>query len=178
MSWEIEFLKYIRENMTGPVLDKIMVFITSLGNAGIFWILLSIVLLIPKKTRRTGMFMAIALLIDVILCNGIIKPIVGRIRPYEVAEGIDLIIKKPTDSSFPSGHTAASFAAAVAILFSGRRLWGSLAIVLAALIAFSRLYLFVHYPTDVICGLILGILCAVAAYFIMKYNEKKMKFLQ
>ena len=95
---------------------------------------------------------------DALLCNLILKPLVARIRPYDVNTAVQLLVSKPVDYSFPSGHTAASFASVVALFMAGeRKLWKP-ALVLAVLIAFSRLYLYVHYPTDVLGGLILGLI--------------------
>lgn len=116
--------------------------------------------------------MALALVFDVILCNGILKNAVARTRPFDVNTGISLLVKKPTDYSFPSGHTAASFAA-VTVLFFAKEKYRYPALVLAVLIAFSRLYLYVHYPTDILGGILVGILCGVIAYLITK---KKLKF--
>ena len=107
---ELRFLDFLQTIQT-PLLDKILAFITSLGNAGIIWIVLAVVLLILPKTRKTGIIVAAALLMDLILCNLILKNLVARVRPYDVNTAIAILIKKPLDFSFPSGHTAASFAA-------------------------------------------------------------------
>lgn len=136
--------------------------ITRLGNSGIFWILLAIALLLIPKTRKLGFTMAAALLMDVLLCNGIIKPLVARIRPFDLNTAVKLIIAKPTDYSFPSGHAAASFAATSALYFRRSKLWIP-AFLLALLISFSRLYLYVHYPSDVLAGIALGILLGYLA---------------
>lgn len=158
MGIEIQILDWI-QNLRSPAGDILMSAITSLGNAGVVWILLSAVLLIIPQTRKTGAVLAAALILDVILCNGIIKNAVARMRPYDRNPVVELLIHKPGDYSFPSGHTAASFASAFALYFGGdRHLWKP-ALALAALIAFSRLYLYVHYPTDVLGGAVLGILC-------------------
>lgn len=158
MGIEIQILDWI-QNFRSPAGDILMSAITSLGNAGVVWILLSAVLLIIPKTRKTGAALAAALILDVILCNGIIKNAVARMRPYDRNPMVELLIHKPGDYSFPSGHTAASFASAFALCFGGEgHLWKP-ALALAALIAFSRLYLYVHYPTDVLGGAVLGILC-------------------
>ena len=132
-------------------------YLTMLGDAGAIWILLAIVLMLIPGKRKVGFTVAAALLIDLIICNGILKPLIARIRPYDLHTGISLLVKAPTDYSFPSGHTAASFAAASALLYRKDRLWIP-AMVLAALIAFTRLYLYVHYPSDVLCGILVGFL--------------------
>ena len=138
--------------------------ITKLGNAGIVWILLTIVLLLIPKTRKSGLILASALIVDLILCNGILKPLIARIRPFDVNSAIQLIVAKPHDYSFPSGHTAASFTAAMAFYLAGeKKLWKP-ALALAILIAFSRMYLYVHYPTDILGGVIFGSLSAWIGY--------------
>lgn len=164
MSWEIEFLNSIQHLLRNEFLDAFMPFISSLGNAGIFWILLTAVLLIIPKTRKAGVASAIALLLMLVTGNMILKPLVARLRPFTVNTAVELLIPPPTDFSFPSGHTFASFASATAILKNNRKL-GIPALILAALIAFSRLYLYVHFPTDVFFGLLLGILAGLIGNF-------------
>ena len=152
---EIEILSMLQKIRT-PLLDIFMSNITKLGNAGIVWILLTIVLLLIPKTRKSGLILASALIVDLILCNGILKPLIARIRPFDVNSAIQLIVAKPHDYSFPSGHTAASFTAVMALYLAGEKKLWKIALVLAVLIAFSRLYLYVHYPTDVLGGIITG----------------------
>ena len=118
MGIEIQILDWI-QNFRSPAGDILMSAITSLGNAGVVWILLSAVLLIIPQTRKTGAALAAALILDVILCNGIIKNAVARMRPYDRNPVVELLIHKPGDYSFPSGHTAASFASAFALYFGG-----------------------------------------------------------
>jgi undecaprenyl-diphosphatase len=103
-----------------------------------------------------GVAMLCALVLDLFVCNIVLKPLVARIRPFDVNTAVQLLIARPTDYSFPSGHTTAAFAATSALYFSRRRLWIP-ALALAALIAFSRLYLYVHYPTDILAGIVVGI---------------------
>ena len=165
MSWEIDFLNAVQHLLRNEFLDVIMPFISALGNAGIFWILLTLVLLIIPKTRKTGLASAIALLIMLVTGNMIMKPLVARLRPFTVNTAIELLIPPPLDFSFPSGHTFASFASATAIMKNNRR-FGIPALILAACIAFSRLYLYVHYPTDVFFGLIFGVLAGLAGCFL------------
>ena len=154
---EIQILDWLQKLHT-PVLDHIMCSITHLGDAGAFWILLAAVLLLVPKTRKSGLIVAGALLMDVLFCNVLLKPIVARTRPFDVNTAIQLLVNRPVDYSFPSGHTAASFASVAGLFMAGeKRLWKP-ALVLAVLIAFSRLYLYVHYPTDVLGGLLLGLL--------------------
>lgn len=202
---DLAILDFIRAHMTSPLGDEIMPAITMLGDNGIIWIVMAAVMLLFKRTRKLGAAMAAALVIDVVCCNFIIKPLVARIRPFDVNTAISLIISAPDDYSFPSGHTAAAFAAFGALFFGRKKLTGSAeslmgmniyddlskhngsiapvgvqvlnyefkserihvfsqknlwipVLVLAILIAASRLYLYVHYPTDVLAGILLGIL--------------------
>ena len=171
---ELRFLDFLQTIHT-PLLDKILAFITSLGNAGIIWIVLAVVLLILPKTRKTGIIVAAALLMDLILCNLILKNLVARVRPYDVNTAIAILIKKPLDFSFPSGHTAASFAAMTALFLAKMKKAWIAALVLAVLIAFSRLYFYVHYPTDVLGGAVVGILSGIIVYAIVEKIDKRRK---
>lgn len=171
---ELRFLDFLQTIHT-PLLDKILAFITSLGNAGIIWIVLAVVLLILPKTRKTGIIVAAALLMDLILCNLILKNLVARVRPYDVNTAIAILIKKPLDFSFPSGHTAASFAAMTALFLAKMKKAWIAALVLAVLIAFSRLYFYVHYPTDVLGGAVVGILSGIIGYAIIEKIDKRRK---
>lgn len=118
--------------------------------------------------------MAVALIADLIICNVILKPIVARIRPYSINKTVQLLVTPLKDYSFPSGHTAASFASVSALYFAGRKRMAAGALIVSVLIAFSRMYLYVHYPTDVLGGLIIGLLCGwIADMTIQKVMEKR-----
>ena len=169
---ELRFLDFLQTIHT-PLLDKILAFITSLGNVGIIWIVLAVVLLILPKTRKAGIIVAVALLMDLILCNLILKNLVARVRPYDVNTAIAILIKKPLDFSFPSGHTAASFAAMTALFLAKMKKAWIAALILAVLIAFSRLYFYVHYPTDVLGGAVVGILSGIIGYAIVEKIDKR-----
>ncbi|MDD5917237.1 MAG: phosphatase PAP2 family protein [Clostridiales bacterium] len=158
MLYELDFaiLDFIAANLKCAFLDFIMPIITFLGDGGWFWIAVAVVMLIFKKTRKTGVMMAAALLCGLIFGNLLLKPLIARVRPYDLREGIELLIPKPSDYSFPSGHTLASFEAAVVLMVRERKRFGWAALALAVLIAFSRLYLYVHYPSDVLGGILLG----------------------
>lgn len=158
--FELKILDFIRENLTCPFLDAVMPVITKFGDGGTFWIASAIILICFKKTRKTGFSVGLALLTGFIIGNLVLKNVVGRIRPYDLNTDIEILIKALSDYSFPSGHTLASFEAATAMLIRDKRL-GIPAMILAVLIAFSRLYLYVHYPTDVLAGIIIGILIAI-----------------
>ncbi len=167
---EYIILDFIRSNFSCPFMDYVMRFISFLGDGGWIWILTGLVLCVFPKTRKAGLTVLVALAINLVICNLTLKPLIARVRPFDLKEGIELIISKPTDFSFPSGHTSASFAAAVAIFLHNKK-YGAIALVLAGLIGFSRLYLYVHFPTDVLGGVVVGIISAVASYYIFK-NKK------
>ena len=113
---DISILNLI-QNLKSPLMDKIMTTITAFGNMGIFWILLIIIFLTTKEYKKMAKYMIICLLVNIIIVNLIIKPAVGRQRPFEIVEGIKLLILKPQDPSFPSGHSAISFCMLTTILF-------------------------------------------------------------
>ncbi len=136
-----------------------MRFVTSLGNFSIAWVMLALVLILIPKTRKIGFVVMAAVILDSVLCNVILKNIFLRPRPCDVNTAINLLIPRPLGYSFPSGHTSASFAAVAALYFSGERKIWKAALALAILIAFSRMYLYVHYPTDVLGGILVGIFC-------------------
>lgn len=158
---ELNILWWIREHLTHPFLDTVMPYISSLARHGEFWILIALVLVCFKKTRKAGVAMGIAMACGYLIGNMGMKNLFARTRPYDVVE-VDLLVAKLHDFSFPSGHTLVSFEAATALWFYHRK-WGVAAFVLAALIGLSRLYLFVHYPTDVLVGAVLGIGIGLAA---------------
>lgn len=165
VSFDLPILDWIRANLQCGFLDFIMPIITLFGEGGIFWIAWAVLMLIFPKTRKTGLGMGIALLMGVIICNVIMKPMIGRPRPYDFQEEqfgiiINLLIEKQSDFSFPSGHTIASFEAAIVLLLNDKRM-GIPATILAVLVAFSRLYLYIHYPTDVIFSVFAGTLFAI-----------------
>ena len=170
---ELNILWWIREHLTHPFLDTVMPYISSLARTGEFWILLAVILLCFKKTRKAGVAMAMAMACGYLIGNMGMKNLFARIRPYDVTE-VDLLVAKLHDFSFPSGHTLVSVEAATALWYYHRR-WGIAALVLAALIAYSRLYLFVHYPTDVVVGVILGVVIALGACYLTNRLYKKIK---
>lgn len=164
VSFDLPILDWIQANLKNGFLDAVMPIITMFGDGGIFWIACAVILLCIPKTRKTGLGMGIALVLGLLVCNITLKPQVQRIRPYDFQQEyfqvtIQLLTKRMHDYSFPSGHTIASFEAATVLLINDKRL-GIPAMILAVLIAFSRLYLYVHYPTDVIFSIVAGILFA------------------
>lgn len=159
---------YAINNMHCAVLDKIMIFITNLGDAGIIWILLALILICIKKTRKCGILILISMACGLIIGNGILKNLIARGRPCWIDTDMLLLIPNPKDFSFPSGHTLASFETTTMIFLYNKK-YGIISTILAVLIAFSRLYLFVHFPTDVLGGAILGIVISLLVY---KISEK------
>ena len=179
MNWlnemELPILWWIRENLTNPFLDTVMPYISSLARHGEFWILVALILLCFKKTRKAGMAMGIAMALGFLVGNIGLKNIIARTRPYDMVE-VEVLVKHLSDFSFPSGHTLVSFNAAIALHHYHRK-WGVAALVLASLIALSRLYLFVHYPTDVVAGLLLAVLLAFVSCRLVDWlwSRKKAK---
>jgi len=149
------------------LLDGLMVAITTLGNGGMIWIAASVVMLFFKKYRRAGATVLLGLLLGLVCGNFVLKNIVARARPCAINTAIELIIPYPSEYSFPSGHTLSSFIAATCIFLRNRKI-GVAAYALAFFIAFSRLYLYVHFPTDIIGGVLLGLAIARLAVWIMK----------
>ena len=172
VNFDLPILDWIAGNLWNPVLDFLMPIITALGDEGIFWIACAVVLLLIPKYRKTGLAVGAALLMGLLICNGILKLWVARPRPYDFqfaqfGNEIRLLIEAQHDFSFPSGHTIASFEAATVLMIHNKKL-GIPAMILAVLIAFSRLYLYVHYPTDVLASVVLGIGIAFLADFLVK----------
>jgi membrane-associated phospholipid phosphatase len=156
-------LLFIQDDIRCSFLDPIMKFASFIGDYGLLWIALAAALLIPRKTRRGGIDMLICLAIAAALCNLVFKNLVARPRPFLTVEELDLIIKPLYSYSFPSGHACSSFASAMALTlaFRGKGAW---AFIPAVLIAFSRIYVGIHYPSDVLCGAIFGVLISLFTY--------------
>lgn len=166
MGFEFAILNLI-QGLRTPFLDTLMPMISSFG--GSVWIVLALVLLVRPQTRKAGIIVTAALLVDVLLCNGIIKHLVERTRPCDINTQIQLIVGRPHGFSFPSAHTAASFAAVAALYFSGmKKLWRP-ALLISCLVAFSRMYLYVHYPTDILGGIVFGSFSGYLGYRLVAY---------
>ena len=179
MEWLLEMdgklLLWLKEAFSHPVLDKIMISVSSLGNKGMIWIAIGVLFLFfgcRNKTWRSRGFLGLfSLAANFLVCNVILKPLIDRTRPYYVL-GYDPLIPPVGDPSFPSGHTSASFAAATAIYAINKK-WGVAAYIFAAVMGFSRLYLGVHFPTDVLAGAVVG--TAAAMVIIRLFDAKQRK---
>ena len=157
-----------------PVLDALAVFFDAAGAHGELWIALTVLALAFRRTRKAGFAMALALCLYMVSGHFILKPLFARPRPCDVNTAITILVKRPHGHSFPSGHTASAFAAAFALWLQNRKL-GVPALVLAAFIAFTRLYLYVHFPTDVLGGLVLGLALGFFASWIVDQLANKSK---
>ncbi|MCQ4022648.1 MULTISPECIES: phosphatase PAP2 family protein [unclassified Ruminococcus] len=167
---EIEILNFIQQNLENPVFSSILIFFTNIVEHGEVWILTGIIMLITKKYRKAGLLLLITLVITFVSSELIIKNLVCRPRPFLENPDIQLMISPPHGYSFPSSHSAVSFASATVIFYFNKK-FGVAAYVVATLTAFSRLYLYVHYPTDVLGGIVLGV--AIAIIVISVYNSRK-----
>ncbi len=178
-NFEIGILESLQSIFKCGFLDFFFPLITKFADSGIGWIIVALLLLLFKKTRKTGLMVSIALIIGLLTVNCGLKPLIGRIRPYDLNEAMkaSLLVSPLHDGSFPSGHTLASFEAATVLMMRDKR-FGVPALVLALLIALSRLYLCVHYPSDVIVATLLGVLYGVIAVILVNrcealYKRKK-----
>ena len=173
--FDFSVLNFIQEHFRCAFLDSVMPFITSLGDVGVIWILISVILLFFKKTRKLGIQLLISILFAYVIYQLILKPVIARPRPFMQNPVVELLIKAPKDFSFPSGHTACGFSFVI-ILFLKKNKWWFPSLVLASLIGFSRMYLYVHFFTDVICGALCGIIFgAISFYLSEKYLPQKNK---
>lgn len=151
------------QEIRSSALDPLMEIYTSLGNAGMIWIILSGGMLCYKPTRKAGMLALFAMLLGLVCTNLILKPLVARDRPWLDVPGLIPLIEEPDPCSFPSGHTTAAFAAAMIFWRALPETWvgtKALMMCMAFLMALSRLYVGVHYPTDVLAGALVGSSCA------------------
>lgn len=171
-NFEISILLWIQENLRGAM-DSFWIFITSLANKGIFWILVGVALLLFKKTRQTGITLLIALIINHVMTNMILKDLFARPRPYVASPELVTLIEKLSSYSFPSGHTSVSFSGALVLQrMMPKKVWIP-ALILACMIGFSRMYVGVHFPTDVLGGVVIGIIASTAAYYLVQFVIKK-----
>ena len=159
---------YAIQNIRTNFLDKVFVTITSIpGNYGQMWIVLGIILLIFKKTRKCGTTIVLSYLMVYGLGQYVLKDLIARPRPCHIDQTIELLISRPSSYSCPSTHSGWAFAASISVFLYNKKA-GIPLIIFALLVAFSRLYLFVHFPSDVLLGIALGITFAVFAKYIIE----------
>jgi len=175
MNFELMLLDKIQEIMGTPSFDKIWLFFTHIGDYGLIWIAITLCLFIYPKTRKVGIMCSLALIFGLIVTNGLLKNIVARARPYNYKD-ILLLIDKPHDYSFPSGHTTASFAVAFVLLKERLKLNQVNiyipVLIIAILVAFSRMYLYVHFPTDILAAVAIAYFCSIASRCIFNRLKK------
>lgn len=164
---ELAVLDFIQKTFKCGFLDFLMLWMSWLGNGGMIWIAITVFMLLSKKYRKTGIMNVAALICCLLIVNIGLKNLVARPRPCWLNDGVQMLIAIPKDFSFPSGHSAASFAAAC-VIFSQYKKTGIAAMALAALIAFSRMYLYVHFPTDILGGVIIGVLIGIIVPSVFK----------
>lgn len=165
---------YAIQNIRSEFLDGFMVLLTNIvGSYGQLWVAAAVVLCIFKKTRKCGIAILLSYVLVFLTGQFVLKDLVARVRPCNIDQTVELLVERPTSYSCPSTHTAWSFAAAAAIFMHNKK--ASIGVfALAALIGFSRLYLFVHFPSDVLVGIVLGVAAGVASFYIMRYAEDKL----
>ena len=174
MPFEFAFLDWLYQ-FRNPVMNTISIFFDYAGAHGEIWIAFALLLLLFRRTRKAGFAMAVALVLYMAAGHFFLKPLFARPRPCDLNTSITMLVARPHGHSFPSGHTASAFAAAFALWLQNRKL-GVPALVLAAFIAFTRLYLYVHFPTDVLGGLVLGLALGFFASWLvdsLTNNSKK-----
>lgn len=173
MITEIDFaiLNFIQTLRT-PFGDFFMTLVTMLGNGGAVWIAITVIMTCIPKYRKIGIVMGVTFVLNVIVYGLILKPLVARPRPFIQNPAFELLINAPGGFSFPSGHTASSFTAVTTLFCFKHKLWIPTGI-LAVLIAFSRLYLYVHFPSDVLAGIVIGITFSAVCYFLFKKSEAR-----
>ena len=167
---EFNILFYI-QSLHDPFLDKVMAFVTNIGNLGAIWFAIAMILIVTKRYRKYGLLMLIAILITSVIGSGVLKPLIARPRPFTFYPEVEILVLKPESFSFPSGHTFIAFASAVVLTYMNYKI-GILAFILAIAIAISRLYFFVHFPSDVLAGALLGTIVAFVVVYIYSLIEK------
>lgn len=172
---DLSILLFIQEHLRFAWMNDFWAFITHFGDGGIFWIVLTLLMMIPKKTRKAGMVAGCSLLLGFLITNVTLKPLVDRVRPYNYSDVIIPLGRIPVESSFPSGHTCASFACALIYVRMLPKKCGISLLVLAVLISLSRLYLCVHFPTDVLGGFLVALFSSMLVYGCYQRLEQRKK---
>ena len=170
---DLSILMFVQEHLRSAVGNAVMVFITHLGDGGWLWIAIGVLLLFFKKTRIAGFSVLISLAINAFFTNITLKDLIARPRPFHVSEAIVPLIAHPSSFSFPSGHTSGSLTAALALYKTTPKKYGIPAVILASLIGVSRIYIGVHYPTDVLGGVAVAIISSIWGCFMVKYLAAK-----
>ena len=165
--YDFEILFFIQDHIRNDFLDVVVPFYTNLGDDGIIWIVLGVVMLIPKKTRKCGIMILAALLVMLLVNNMVLKNLVARPRPCATYPEMVDLVHVPTSYSFPSGHTVSAIAVAVTVLLHHKK-FGIAILTMAILMGLTRLYVFVHFPTDVYGGMIVGTAIALGVHFAQK----------
>lgn len=159
---DVQILNWIQENLRCSALDKILPFVTFLGSKGWLFIVMAVLFIGISRYRKWGVSLAVSLSLGLIFGNMVLKNVVARVRPYDFVGNIELLVAKLSDYSFPSGHTLAAVEfCTVVCMMPVRRIYKVLAVLLAVAMAFSRLYLYVHFPSDVLASVLLGSLFGV-----------------
>ncbi len=170
-------LVWVAEHVRCAVLDPFMRVYTQLGNAGMLFIALGVLMLFFKQTRKAGASALCAMLIGLIVVNFTIKPLVSRPRPWLVIENFVNMVPEHDPNSFPSGHTNAAFAFALSVCMSAPKKWMKISAVCAAVVmGLSRLYVGVHFPSDVLAGAVIGAMCGLAGAWAVKKAWARLRF--
>lgn len=165
--YDFEILFFIQNHIRNDFLDIVVPFYTNLGDDGIIWIVLGVLMLIPKKTRKCGIMILAALLVMLLVNNMVLKNLIARPRPCATYPEMVDLVHVPTSYSFPSGHTVSAIAVAVTVLLHHKK-FGIAILTMAILMGLTRLYVFVHFPTDVYGGMIVGTAIALGVHFAQK----------
>lgn len=172
MDIDEDILLYIQENIRSATADTIMKAVTHLGDMGIFWIMIIFVLFLSQKYKKTAFIMALTIALGLIITNLILKNSVHRIRPFHAIEELFPLIPKPKDWSFPSGHATSSIGCGIAMLRNLPKKYGISGFTIGILIAVSRIYLGVHYTTDIVAGALIGTVSAFSSEKIVNKADK------
>lgn len=166
---DFSILYWIQDNLRNSFMDFVMPLFSNLQDGGLIWISIAVVMLFFKRTRYCGIAVLFAMGIDTLITEYGIKNIVCRVRPCNLVDDVNMLVEKPTSYSFPSNHSASAFAGAVAVMLTiKKKAWTIPAFVFSGIISFSRMYVFVHFPSDVFAGILLGSTIAVLVCYLMK----------